>query len=314
MRRPTLQHRLEYLGFRALVGTARVLPEAAALGLGERLGSLAAAALPSRRRVVDANLALAFPERSPAWRAEVARASWRHLGRESVATFRLGAASRADAMARTEVYGMEALREAVASGRGAILVGGHIGNWEAGGAALAARGVAVEGVAFRQGNPLFEEDLVRNRARLGIQVVYRVDAPRAAVRAVREGRVPALVADQDARGSGIFVDFMGVPASTARGPAVFALRTGARLFLGSALARPGVPGWDLHLDPVDVEPTGDLEADVRRLTEAHTRALERWVREVPEQYFWQHKRWRTRPPEEGAEGPGSQEPGLPSPV
>lgn len=299
MRAPTLRHRLEYAGFRLLLLLLRTLPERVALALGSGLGALAGGVLRVRRDVVDANLALAFPGRDAAWRRRTAMDSYRHLGREAVMAFRLGRAPAELVVARTDVAGLDALKAAVASGRGAVVVTGHLGNWELGGAAVAVRGIEVDAVAFRQANPLFDADLVRNRGRLGMRVVRKGDAPGAVLRALREGRVPALVADQDARRGGVFVDFMGAPAATARGPAVFALRTGADLFLGVALAREGRP-WRYHvlLEPVRVERTGDVEEDVRRLTAAHTAALEAWVRRAPEQYFWQHRRWRTRPPGE----------------
>ncbi len=97
----------------------------------------------------------------------------------------------------------------------------------------------------------------------------------------------------------VFVQFFGRPASTARGVAVFALRTGSPIFLGVARARPGFPQrYQVSLEKVEYEPTGDMAVDEVRLTEAHTRHLERWVRETPEQYFWQHRRWKTQPPGE----------------
>src|SRR5690606_12735355 len=115
--------------------------------------------------------------------------------------------------------------------------------------------------------------------------------------------VPALLADQDARRAGVFVDFLGTPASTPRGPAVFALRAGVPLFLGTCVPRPGDPGRYLcDVEEVGVERTGELEEDVRRLTAAHAAALAARVRRWPEHYFWQHRRWRTAPPEPAPDG------------
>jgi KDO2-lipid IV(A) lauroyltransferase len=105
-----------------------------------------------------------------------------------------------------------------------------------------------------------------------------------------------MLADQDAGGGGIFVDFFGHRASTTRGPALLALRSGARLFSGACFALPGAPRrYRVQLVPVDAPRTGDLVRDVASLTQAHADALARFVRDAPEQYFWQHKRWKTRP-------------------
>lgn len=296
-----------------------MLPRRPTLALGELLGWVAGSGLRIRRRVVDENLRHAFPDRPPRWRARVARGSYRHFGREAVMTFR--GSSREELIEMTEVVGLDAFRATVDEGRGAIIVTGHLGNWEIGGASVAARGIPIDGVALVQGNPLFDRDLVEARTRLGMRIIKRGDAPREVLRSLSRGRVPALVADQNARAAGIFVDYFGRPASTYRGPALFSLRTGAPLYLSVALATSRHPlRYRVVFEEVTVEPSGDTEEDVRRLTAAHVAALERWVRTAPEQYFWQHKRWKTRPetprlsvrsPESGGD---AQEPASAGPV
>ncbi|MBT8337090.1 MAG: lysophospholipid acyltransferase family protein [Gemmatimonadetes bacterium] len=295
----TTRHRLEYFGFRALRGVFRLLPESWALALGEGVGWIAGSIFRIRRRVVAANLALAFPERDARWRRAVARGSYRHLGREAVAMFRLGSRTREWVEAATEVEGLEPLASAVSAGRGGIVVTGHLGSWEMGGAAIAVRGMPVDAVALVQANPLFDRDLVATRERLGMSVVRRGDASRAVLRSLRAGRVPALVADQNARNAPLFVPFFGVAAATFRGPALFALRSGAPLFVGLCVRSSRRPQrYRVVIREVSVPLTDDLEADVARLTEAWVAALEQGVRRDPEQYFWQHKRWKTRPPSE----------------
>lgn len=296
MSRPSFRHRAEYAAFRAFRGLLAVLPEAVALGLGEALGWLAGAVLRIRRPVVDANLARAFPDRPPAWRRRVARASYRHLGREGVATFRLGRVRRDEILGATEVEGLKALEQALQAGGGAVVVTGHLGNWEIGGAALAVRGVPVDAVALVQANRLFDRDLVETRARLGLRVITRGAASKEVLRSLAAGRVAALVADQNARKAGVFVPFFGHAASTFRGPALFALRTGAPLFVGTSLRISRHPQrYRVVLERVEGTWPGDMDAAVEAVTAAHTRLLERRIREAPEQYFWQHKRWKTRP-------------------
>lgn len=88
---------------------------------------------------------------------------------------------------------------------------------------------------------------------------------------------------------------MGRPAVTARGAAVFALRTGAPLYFGSAVSLPGSRWrYRISIEEVTIEPSGDFDEDVRRLTQAHANVLEQAVRAHPEQYFWPHKRWKER--------------------
>lgn len=299
---PPLRHRLEFLGFRILRGLFKFAPEPLALGLGSTLGWLAGSILRVRRGVVDDNLRRAFPVASPAWRRRVARACYRHLGRESVMTFRLSGASPEHIRTITEVDGIKELQAALAEGRGVVVATGHLGNWEMGAAAVAARGVPVDAVVQVQRNQRFDRELRQAREGLGIHVMSKQSAPRGVLTSLRRGRLAALVADQNVRRAGIFVDFFGVPAATAKGPAVFALRTGAPLWAGAALRVPGRGArYRVVLRPVEVALTGDHEEDVLRLTRAHTALLESWVRDAPGQYFWQHMRWKTRPriPEPG---------------
>ena len=115
--------------------------------------------------------------------------------------------------------------------------------------------------------------------------------------ALRAGRVVAFVTDQDARGSGVFVPFFGRLASTHRGPALMALRTGAPLFLGYGMRLPNGT-YTGTIEEITVSRDGDMDDAVYRLTAAFTAKLEAVVRRAPEQYFWQHRRWKTRPPEE----------------
>lgn len=302
-RRPSAKHRVEYAAFSVIRGVVRVLPEALALGLGEALGWTVGVVFRLRRGVVDGNLRRAFPERDRRWRSRVARGSYRHLGREAVAMFRLGGRTRDWVLQATSVEGLDPLLASVEEGRGGIVVTGHLGSWEMGGAAIAVRGAPVDAVALVQGNPLFERDLVETRRRLGMEVVRRGDASRAVLRSLRRGRVPALVADQNARQAPLFVDFFGSAAATFRGPALFALRTGAPLFVGICTRSSRHPQrYRVVLQEVSVERSGDLDADVEALTQAHVGVLEEWVARFPEQYFWQHKRWKTRPASETQSG------------
>ncbi len=286
-----------------------LLPEAVALRLGEGLGWVAGAVIGIRRDVIDANLRRAFPEHSLRWRKGVARRCHRHFGREAVATIRLSRSGAQVITNRTEVLGFSDLSQAYADGGGGIVVTGHMGNWEIGGAALASRGIPLDVVVRGQRNRLFDDDLTETRRALGMRVIPQAKARSGVLRSLREGRVVALVADQDAGGSGLFVDFMGHAASTARGPALFALRTGAPLFLGVIVREAGFPQrYTVHLDRVEVVATGDRDEDVRATVAAYTEKLAARIREHPEQYFWHHRRWKSTPPSRGLPSAAAEEP------
>jgi Kdo2-lipid IVA lauroyltransferase/acyltransferase len=300
---PTLRHRLEYAAYRGFVGLGGVLGERAADLFGEALGGLGYWPVRFRRRIVEEQLRHAFPDADADWIRRTARAAYGHLGREALAMLRVSRLSRAQVIARTELEGAgyERVRALLAAGRGVVIATGHLGNWEVAGAAVTARGLPLDVVVQRQSNPLFDRAITKTRERMGMRVIDRRHAPRLAPRALREGRAVAFVADQNAGRSGVFVDFFGRPAATHRGPALMALRTGAPLFVAAAL-REGAR-YRIVYSEIEVSRQGEVEEVVRRLTAAFTAELERLVRTAPGQYFWVHKRWKTRPPEEQAAGP-----------
>jgi KDO2-lipid IV(A) lauroyltransferase len=176
-------------------------------------------------------------------------------------------------------------------------------------AAVAARGVPIEAIVKRQANRLVDSRIQEARRALGIETIDMRDASRRVPRALLSKKAVGIVADQDARSSGVWVPFFGVPASTHRGPALFALKVGSPLFAAVARRKPDGT-YLLSGERIDTHSTGAIEEDVIRVTAALAAHLEREVRKDPSQYFWFHKRWKTRPPEE----PLRDEPGTTSPT
>ena len=283
---------------------ARLLPERVAQGAGALLGSVAGSVLRIRRGTVDENLLRAFPEWTGPERAAVARATYRHLGREAMVLLRLGAMRTDEIRDRTEIVGEAVLGEALERGRGVVLLAGHLGNWELAGAALAARGIPLDVVGRRQSNPLFDRRIREMREGFGMRPLYRHTATRPVLKGLREGRVVALVADQNVSEGGIFVDFFGVPASSARGPGVIPQRTGSDLVFLGVIRLPGARArYRLLLEAVPLEDHDGPETGVRAPVQAFHSRLEAVVRAHPEQYFWFHRRWKTRPQDDAAGTP-----------
>ena len=294
---PSLQNRAEYYGLRATIGTLERMPWDAACRVGERIGEFGYRPLGIRRGIVERQVAAAFPERAPAAVADISRGAYRHLGRSTIESALLPSIGREKVLELVEtVDGWEILEAAMAPGRGVILVTGHIGNWELGGAYIAARGLPVGAIVRRMSNPLFERYLNDTRRAIGAEVIHDADAVRRAPRALREGKMIAFLADQGVKGlASTFVPFFGRPAKTPRGPAVFALRMQLPVVFGAAIRQPN-GRFRFSFESIPVSETGDRDADVDRIVANYTQVLERWVRTAPEQYFWHHRRWRRQPP------------------
>jgi len=287
-------HALEALLCRAIAGGVRATSWERSLAAGERLGDLARA-LGLRRRVAEENLSRAFPEREPEARAAILRDHYRELGRVVVEYVRMSELARAPrgrvvAAVRGEQH-LEAAR-----GRGAILLTGHFGSFELMAAHLATAH-PMDVVVRPLANPGVEALIARERAGAGLGTISADRGIRRVYESLRSGRWVAMVADQDARRHGVFVPFLGRPASTATGPARIALGAGVPLLMGFVTREPD-GRMTLEVEPPLKVADPQAPDAALRLTALHAARLEAWVRKRPEMWFWLHRRWKTAPPGE----------------
>lgn len=293
----TVSHRVEYAAMRTAIAALRVAGFSTARRVGEKVGALGYRPLGIRRDVVERQIAAAFPRHDAAEVRRLARAAYEHLGRTAVETALLPSLRQSRILDMFEsVEGWSIVEERLARGKGLILVSGHLGNWELGGAYIAARGLPIDVVARAMANPLFDRYLTATREQIGMSVVHDADAVRRVPRALRAGRSVAFLVDQGVIGlASTWVPFFGRFAKTPRGPAVFALRLGAPIVFGAAIRQPS-GRYLLSFEPIDVTRSGDLDADVDAIVTRYTAVLESWVRRAPEQYFWHHRRWKHQRP------------------
>jgi KDO2-lipid IV(A) lauroyltransferase len=267
----------------------------ALLALGAFLGALAWT-LGIRRRVVLANLALAFPEKPEPERRAIARACYRHFGRVAAEFLFLPRLSAADARALFDYEGWEHVEAGQRSGRGLIACTAHFGNFEVLAAANTIAGTPITMVSRAMGRSWFNDAWRRTRAKAGVEdlVVGRGDVVRGAARALERGRVLGYVIDQsEPSHHAIFPAFFGVPAATSPTPAVLARRTGAAVVFTVAIPLGG-GRHRVVIEPVEVPQTGDRAADALALMQDLNDRLERRVRAHPECWYWFHRRWKRR--------------------
>jgi KDO2-lipid IV(A) lauroyltransferase len=297
-KKPTLSHRAEYYAMRATIGGLRALSWDAACNIGAKLGALGYRPLGIRKRVVERQIAAAFPDLRHQAVLNLARQSYEHLGRTFIETALLDSLGKDGLQNLVEtVEGWEEIEEVMSKGKGAVLVTGHLGNWELAGAYVAARGVPLDAIARGMANPLFDAYLNHTREAMGMTIVHDSEAVRRTPRSLRAGRAVAFVADQGVMGlASTFVPFFGRPAKTPRGAAVFALRFDVPVVFVVALRQPN-GRYRIVIERIEAPRTGDRDRDVDAIVARFTQHLEKWVRAVPAQYFWQHRRWRRQPPD-----------------
>jgi KDO2-lipid IV(A) lauroyltransferase len=250
----------------------RKLPEPLAFGLGTVGGRVFHRLDRGRREALTANLAQVLgPPAGPRDVQRAVRRGFASYGRYWVEAFRLEDLSAAEIRRRLQIEGRHHIDTALAGGRGAIFASPHIGNWDAGGAWLAASGYPATAVVERlRPAELYERFAVYRRA-LGLELLPLDDGSetlRGVIRALRDNRLACLVCDRDLTGGGLEVRQFGARAVMPGGPASIALRTGAPLLPCSVYhdRRPGHWRAVVH-PPLGPELTGDTRKDTLALTQ-----------------------------------------------
>lgn len=299
-RRGKLQTLAEFAAARIVLDGAGLLPRSASVPAGIGIGRLTFHAAAGLRRTGERNLALAFPEKSEAERAELLRGSFANLGRL------LGEFSRFPrhtpaSLGRIVEYPPEALdiiSDLRKTKRGIIFLTLHLGAWEMLSFAHSALHDPLHFMVRRIDNPLVEILVERRRTRFGNVPVDKSASVRTALKVLNQGGTLGILADLNVHPKeGVFVPFFGIPACTTAGVAWLAQRTNAHVLPVCAPYDPQKRRYTFDYQlPIETVRTGDKEQDVIANTALYTAALERFIRRYPDQWLWIHKRWRTRPP------------------
>ena len=266
------------------------LPVLARLGNG--LGILLYRFGRERREVAHINLHLCFPELSEHERDSLVRRNFQAFGRSFIERGILWWSSASRIEKLVQVVGLEHYQNAVAQGPVILLVP-HFVALDVGWSWLTQHGNLVS-MYSNQKNRVFHDQLLRGRLRFGQSQQYsRQQGLRPVNKAMRERLPVYYLPDQDLTArDALFIPFFGVPAATLTTVPRLAKTTGARVVPCIARMLPHAAGYEIRFYPAwDNYPTGNLEADTRRVNEF----IEQRVREIPEQYFWLHKRFKTRP-------------------
>lgn len=246
-----------------------------------------------RRSIALTNLRLCFPELDAAAQRDLAIRHFEMVARSILERSILwwGSPERLKRLIRVE--GEEKLRALHQSGTPIILLAPHFVGLDAGGVGIAMRFNCLS-MYSTQKNPVFDRLLLRGRKRFGDQVLLsRQDGARASIKAMRSGRPFYYLPDMDLGSrDAVFVPFFGIPAATITGLSRLSRAAGAVVIPCITRIKPDGTGYVVEIgDPWADFPTTDMEADARRMNAF----IESEVRTMPEQYYWVHRRFKTRP-------------------
>ncbi len=290
------RHWIEYVLFMGVKKIACAAPAPVVQGIQQLLYGLLFYVFRINRRVVETNLRIAFPNLSESERYRLAQANYRWSSRLAVLIFQLE-----NWVHRTEqkvsFHNLEVMNEALEENKGVILLSAHFGYWEMIVPALSEQGYDVHIYVGEQTNPLVNKEQNRIRGAFGPHLIHRTPAARFQFfRALRGKSVLAMLVDQNDRKSSLFVDFFGKACAAAPSTAGFHLaRKSPIVITHAAVVNDRV---QLHFERLHFERSGNKEADILQLTQTIFAAFEGFIRKHPEQYFWMHRRWKTRPPED----------------
>lgn len=287
---------LAYRGFRVLQWVMERLPRPWAYALAIVVARVAWVLSRRARQRLEFNLRMALPDADDAAIRQIAWTNFRNHSKAYADLMRLPRARVAELKPLLKLRNERFLDEALAPGKGVLVVSAHMGSWEVAAAIWSATITPVALFAEELEPPELYDWYRTTRQRLGISVLpLNRTGLKQVVQGLDAGEMIVTAIDRDMAGTGISVDFFGQPAIIPTGPAAIALRKGAPVLPVCVYRLPDdtyvAEGWE----PIWAEPTGDRAADVRALTERLVRHLELIIRQHPDQWHMPHRIWKGSP-------------------
>jgi KDO2-lipid IV(A) lauroyltransferase len=266
------------------------LPLKAIRSLARVIGAAAFRLGGARRAITEVNLALCYPDLSDEARQQLARDTFTHTAMGALESAMVWLNPGRDIASRTEIQGIQNFHDALAEGRGVLLLAGHFSALDVMGPAVAAYGIDV---MYRQNkNPVWEWLQVMGRSHYFDAVIEREDV-RLMLKRLKQGHAIWYAGDQDyGRRHSVFAPFFGISTASITATARLAQFNRSPVLLATHFRNLDRLTWTIQVsEPLAGFPSGDEVADATRINQA----IEAAIRRHPEQYLWMHRRFKTRP-------------------
>lgn len=265
--------------------------------LAQLLGTLWFRLDARHREITRNNLRMAFgPELTEAQRETISRNTFIHLACVLLELPSLLKLNRSNLHQYIEFSGLEHVFAVKAKRKGILVMSSHFGNWEVMALAVSLRFGPFNVVVRPLDNPLLDRWIDGVRSRGGNRTIPKSNSAMSILRLLRQGEVVAFLIDQNADWyEGVFVPFFREIACTNKALATLALRTGLPILPAHNYRRPDGRYQVVFHPEVQLIRSGSLLADIEENTALFNRIIEGYVRDHPDQYFWLHQRWKTRP-------------------
>lgn len=252
-----------------------------------------------RQRTVE-HLRIAFPGSSPQELERLARASFEHLLQLAVEVCHAPRLIHRDSWSkRLKLTNLAPATELFNSEKSAIVITGHLGNWEVLGYLLGVIGLRLHAIFRPLDNPLISDWLLGIRQRRGLQLITKWGNSQRMRDVLDGGGILGFVADQNAGDKGIFVPFFGRLASTYKSIGLLAMAQNVPIVCGYARRINQSFQYEIAVADIIYPDDWQLQPDpLYYITARYMRAIELMISECPQQYLWMHRRWKSRPPHE----------------
>ncbi len=288
MRRKVLLNILEYYPFRALIALLKLLPYSCSKAFVLALFRILGYGIGIRRQVAVTQLKKVYPDWDQQQLNQVLKGLYRQMGLNIIEEYLL---SDSKLNQKSEIKGKENVDQALAMGRGAILATAHFGNWEAA-RILPLKGIPLSVITKRQRNTLFDDYTNAIRAHSGVQVIDMKRGLRDIIADLKDNRMVAILADQNAGSKGMILDFLGYPASHWKGVAKLSLRYKVPIVPGFVI-RSSDDRLCFEFSPMIYHPElEDKEENYPLVLSQIIQITQDYIHRYPDHWFWVHKRWK----------------------
>jgi KDO2-lipid IV(A) lauroyltransferase len=297
-RRSALRDWSEYLPLRAFASVVQSFSPEQNLHTAGLVGSLYYRYCRKRSKEARCNIQKSFPDWSPSKVDRIARESMEHMFRvfmvDALITHRM--INQANWPHYIDMAGTRHLVDELIQPKPCLLVTGHHGNWEMIGHALSMLRFPISAIARPLDNKLLNDWILRVREAEGLEIITKAGATKQLENMEGQGRHIGFIGDQDAGNQGIFVPFFGRLASSHKSMALLALRFNSTIMVSAAHRIDRTMRYKIvNSDVIRPDDWADVEDPIFYITARIARAMETLIRLAPNQYFWLHRRWKSRP-------------------
>ena len=271
------------------------LPRPVTLAIGGRLGVLIFYLASQQGALACEHLRRSFKCVDERQIRTIAKQCFENLGKTVLEFMQLPRLNPKQMQRYVTFEGVQHVEQALARGKGAIILTGHFGNWELLAASISATIAPLTPIVRKLRSPRLNALVSRYREKAGYATIDRDTGIRHALRCLKRNELLGIVADVDTSVSGVFVDFFGRPAYTPYSPVAIARKTGATVLPTFIVRQPDGSHRAIIEPPLVLQRTNLKEQDLVINTQKFTKIIEAYIRQYPTQWIWMHRRWKTQP-------------------